>query len=145
MDEDDFPIVVPGEYGFEKDKFTISAEHVALVRSGLLAELGSTVEGLCVVTTRADRETPGARAEWEAVFGRLERVRALLSLVGWNARGPDRDLDVDLARHREALLAALRLQVESEHGHAESLPATERERPHARIVALSGLIDQAEG
>jgi len=153
MDEDDFPIVVPGEYVFEQDKLTIPAERVALVSSGVFAALGSAADEIATVAGLADRETQDARSRWKTALERLDSARSLLEALGWDLDEDEdedveddepRDIEVNLRAHHGVLLAALRTQREAERGHAESLPATEREQAHTRVAALSGLIEQAE-
>jgi hypothetical protein len=141
---DDIPTVVPGEYVFDEDKLTIPAEHVALVRSGLIAELRSAADEIGTVAEFAARETRYARFRWKAAFAHFDDARALLDVVGWHVDRKPRDVEVDLRAHHNALLAALHMQVEAERGHAESLPEDQRDQANAHMAALSDLIEQAE-
>jgi hypothetical protein len=141
---DDMPTVVPGEHRFGDGKLTIPAEHVALARSGLVAEAGSAAEDIGAVTELAHRETHEARSRWEAAFAGLDNARSLLDVLGWMSDDEPHDVEVDLRAYRDTLLAALHTQLEAECGHAESLPETQRDQANAHIAALSGLTEQAE-
>ena len=141
---DDIPTAVPGDFVFDEDKLTIPAKHVALVRSGLIAELHSAANEICTAAELAARETRYVRSRWQAAFAHLDSARSLLDVVGWHIDRKPHDVEVDLRAHHDALLAGLHMQVEAERGHAESLPADQHDQANTHIAALSDLIEQAE-
>ena len=141
---DDIPTVVPGDFVFDEDKLTIPAEHVALVRAGLIAEMRSAADEVGTVAELATRETRYARSRWKAAFAHLDRARSLLDVIGWHVNRRPHDVEVNLRAHHDALLAGLHMQIEAERGHAESLPKDQRDQTDTHMAALSDLIEQAE-
>ncbi len=126
--------------------FVVDAGMVGCLRIGLHSVLGQAAEAICEVVEHGGREH---RCEsYVEPLDRFDRARGLLDVVGWEegdtAAACTRDVEIDLQVHRDALLAALHLQVEAECGHAESLPEQERPAVEDRIGALDGLIVRAE-
>ncbi len=125
--------------------FVVDAGMVGCLRIGLHSVLGQAAEAICEVVEHGGREH--RRESYAEPLDRFDHARALLDVVGWeegDATARTRDVEIDLRAHRDALLVALRLQVEAERGHAESLPEQERPAVEDRIGALDGLIVRAE-
>jgi hypothetical protein len=136
--------VVPGDFALDEDKLTIPAKHVALVRSGLIAELHSAADEIGTAAELPAREASCARPRWKAAFDRLDSVRSLLGVIGWHVDRKQHDVDVDLRVHHDVLLAGLHMQIEAERGYTESLPEGQCSQANAHMAALSELIEQAE-
>jgi hypothetical protein len=126
--------------------FVVDAGMVGCLRIGLHSVLGQAAEAICEVVEGGGREH--RRESYAEPLDRFDRARALLGVVGWEegetATARARDVEIDLRAHRDALLAALRLQVEAERGYAESLPKQERPAVEDRIGALCGLIERVQ-
>ncbi len=68
-------------------------------------QLGNVAEHLHRAVERPDREQHGERfAEPVAHF---DRTRRLLDEIGWSERNPERDAEIDLDQHRQAIIEAL--------------------------------------
>jgi len=80
---------------------TIPADIMRELRDALYHQLGAIAEDIA----SAPRES-GELAEWAPPVGRFERTRALLDLIGWEARDPElATLDIDC--HRAVIEQAL--------------------------------------
>jgi hypothetical protein len=123
---------------------TIPAEAVLRLREALYGELGDVAEELASVSRR-----PRARQQrdkWAQHLARFDRNRALLDEIGWVQRDPERDTEIDLARHRQAIVEALTAALESErHLMAEQGARAEQQRrnAHARAVTIESFMAAA--
>ncbi len=98
---------------------TIPAEAVALVRLGLLGELGDAAGN---IHDAIGRKGYDERAAWYAEpLKRQDATRVLLDRVGWeNVERPRLvTIYLDVREHREALVRALRNERDSQIGRAE--------------------------
>ena len=123
---------------------TISPELVPLLRDGLyfdlqghLEEMASAIEprsheDICEVVSRSVERANGAFA--------------LFDVVGWVAPAPERAVEVDVLRHRDALLRALSLRLASERDVREDVNASEADRllADASCEELGDLIARIE-
>jgi hypothetical protein len=123
----------------------IPEELLPPLRDGLLFDLYVQVEE---VSTLTDPHKRGNIAgEVRTCLARANRTRALLDVVGWieSVEAPTA-VEVDVRKHREALLRTLLARIESEHGIEEDPEATEEARAaaKARIGELTDLIAHVE-
>jgi hypothetical protein len=98
---------------------TIPAQAVALVRVGLLGELGNVAGD---IHDAIGRKGYDERAAWYAEpLKRQDATRALLDCVGWENVETPRLVTIylDVREHREALVRALRSERDSQIGRAE--------------------------
>ncbi len=113
---------------------TIPAVAVPRLREALYSELGNVAGELDEIVVTNER----AQDDWSEPVARFDRARALLDVLGWNERDPERDVEVNLDRHREVIEDALSAELDrerfltSEQGHA-----AERQRRKARARALT--------
>jgi hypothetical protein len=112
----------------------VPPELVQPLRDGLYADLQSCVDEASAVVRRRGRGH--IRAEVRERFDRAEPIRNLLDVVGWvePEEGPP-PVEVDVRRHREALLRALLTQVKN-----ESAVAADAGAPEATRKAAAGLV-----
>ena len=89
---------------------TIPAAAVAQLRVALHSELGNVAQELDEIVVTSGR----ARDDWSPPVARFDRTRSLLDELGWNERNPERDIDIDLDRHRQVIVEGLREALESE-------------------------------
>jgi hypothetical protein len=125
----------------------IPEELVPLLRDGLYFDLHGQLEetnGLIEPRNRADDISAGVAG----CLARAEGARALLDVVGWiePIEAPTA-VEVDVRRHRDALLRALLTRIASEHSVEEDPEVSDedRARAKARISQLADLIAQTEG
>jgi hypothetical protein len=121
----------------------IPAEAVLRLREALYSQLGYIAEELASLARTPGREI---NDEWSEPVARFDRTRALLDQIGWSERDPEQDVEIDLDRHRQVILAALNdhLSIErylmSEEGdHA----AGQRQRAHARALTIESFMAAA--
>jgi hypothetical protein len=114
---------------------TIPADAVLRLREALYSQLGDVAEELASADRRPGREV---HDEWSEAVARFDRTRALLDEIGWSERDPERDVEVDLDRHRHVIVDALSDQLDAEHFlMAEHGQAAEKQRQRARDHALT--------
>ncbi len=114
----------------------IPADVVVRLRGALIHQLRGVAEDF---DSANDDPTPEQLREWAVLLARFDRTRALLELVGYAPREPERDVKIDATRHRWALVKALGDDLESERwtieGNGLSTPQErERARSHAEII-----------
>jgi hypothetical protein len=121
---------------------TIPAPVVTELRGALYHQLGGTAEDLASV----HYEPPTERlSEWSEPLARVDRARALLDRIGWCAPDPERDVEIDLDRHRRVIVDALGhdlilcRSLASEKGDA----AKDRERARAQAVLIEAFAESA--
>jgi hypothetical protein len=95
---------------------TLPAEAVALVRSGSLGELGRTAGEIKEAAIRRDQPFRWAYRE---PLGRVDATRVLLDEIGWDAVEKQQPVRVYLDIHRDALLRAVRRELDSQTRRAE--------------------------
>lgn len=110
------------------------------IRGALYHQLGGVAEDIATA-----RREPGPLDEWAEPVARFDRMRALLDVIGWSPRDPERDVEVD-DRHRQALTAAVandleiaRLLMAEQGEHADG----QRERARVRAVTLEAFAEGA--
>jgi len=124
----------------------IPEELVPLLRDGLYFDLHGQLEeasGLIEPRNRADISAGVA-----GCLARAEGARALLDVLGWiEPIETPTAVEVDVRRHRDALLRALLTRIASEHGVEEDPEVSDEDRAtaKARISQLADLIAQTEG
>jgi hypothetical protein len=87
--------------------FVVPAGMVGHLRGGLYSEIGGAAQAVLRVVEMPDREERPER--YREPLERLDRVRALLDVVGWGETDPPVEVRVDLREHRWALMKALEL------------------------------------
>jgi|HubBroStandDraft_1064217.scaffolds.fasta_scaffold319675_1 hypothetical protein len=113
--------------------FTIAAEMIAAVRSGLYALLGDELENLSrTVTERRYPERP------TGPLANLDRVRDAMDVVGWPVNDAAADLRIDLAIHRWAIVQAIHAAILKAEDASE-LRGPEQTDPDASLDALRDL------
>ncbi len=116
------------------------AEAVALVRFGLLGELGEAAWEIGEAVGRAGYDQA---AEWYAEpLKRQDAVRALLDAIGWENVEEQRPVTVYLDVHRDALLRALRISLDQQlmcAGDSDA-PVEQRAMAEASRALLEKLI-----
>jgi hypothetical protein len=123
---------------------TIPAKAVLRLREALYGELGDVAEELASVSRR-----PRARQQrdkWAQPVARFDRTRALLDGIGWVQRDPEQDVEIDLDRHRQAIVEALTAALEGErHLMAErgARAKQQRRNAHARAVRIEAFMTAA--
>lgn len=124
----------------------IPEELVPLLRDGLYFDLhGHLEEAGSLIEPRRRADISDGLAGCSA---RAEGARALLDVVGWiDPIETPTDVEVDVRRHRDALLRALLTRIASEHSVEEDPEVSDedRARAKARIDQLVDLIAQTEG
>jgi hypothetical protein len=124
----------------------IPVELLSLLRDGLYYDLHGQLDAagdLAELRNRAD-----ISAEVAGCLARAESTRALLDVVGWiDPIETPTAVEVDVRRHRDALLRALLTRIASEHSIEEDPEVSDEERATAkvRISELADLIALAEG
>jgi hypothetical protein len=86
------------------DIITIPVEAVALVRSGVFAELNHIAGDIASLTALEGHEEAAER--YTEPYQREDAARALLNVVGWEVIEEPVPVVIDLHRHRGALLCA---------------------------------------
>jgi hypothetical protein len=111
-----------GEVG--EDTVVIDGVLVRLLRTGAYASLGLAADDLSACTSPASRELdPGV---YVAPLERLDGVRSLLNVLGWRHADPERQVKLQLARHRVALAEATQIALDtSEDADPASRPSPE--------------------
>ena len=124
----------------------IPDELVPLLRDGLYFDLhGQLEEAGALIEPRGRADI---RAAVDGCLSRAQGTRALLDVVGWiEPVDPPSVVEVDVRRHKTALLRMLLTRIESEHGVEEDPEVSDEDRAiaKARIGQLADLIVQAEG
>ncbi|HEV3047798.1 MAG TPA: hypothetical protein VGY13_10610 [Solirubrobacteraceae bacterium] len=117
---------------------TIPADAVVQLREALHSELGNVAEELDAIVVTSER----ARDDWSPPVARFDRARALLDELGWK----ERDVAVDLDRHRQVIVEALSEALEgdrylmSEQGrHA----GRQRRNARARAATIEAFMDNS--
>ena len=124
----------------------IPVELLSLLRDGLYYDLHGQLDAAGDLAELRNRADIGA--EVAGCLARAEGTRALLDVVGWiDPIETPTAVEVDVHRHREALLRALLTRIASEHGVEEDPEVSDEERAtaKARISELADLIALAEG
>jgi hypothetical protein len=104
----------------------ISPELVPLLRDGLYFDLHGHLEEMASAI-----EPRGHEDICEVVNRSVERANgafALFDVVGWVAPAQERAVEVDVVRHRDALLRALSMRLESDRDVQEDVNASEADR-----------------
>lgn len=121
---------------------TIPAAVVVQLREALYLQLASVSEDIgALVVARRD-----VRGEWPAPMARLDRARAVLGVIGWRDRDPERDVEIDLARHRRAMVDALRDYLPGERSliaEPGERAAGQRKRAAVRVRAVEAFAGSA--
>jgi hypothetical protein len=124
----------------------IPEELVPLLRDGLYFDLhGQLEEAGALIEPRGRADI---RAAVAGCLGRAKGTRALLDVLGWiEPLDPPSIVEVDVRKHRLALLRTLLTRIESEHGVEEDPEVSDEDRAaaKARIGQLADLIAQVEG
>lgn len=111
---------------------TVPAPIVGHLRCGLHSELGQAAAEIDGLSVLPERE---AHPEWfEEPLRQLDAVRALLDVIGWGEPAVSEPVEVDLDRHRAALIAALAGLLEIERDLLDvdtSFEGAERQRERA--------------
>ncbi len=121
---------------------TIPASAVVQLREALYSELGNVSQELDEIVVMAGR----AQDDWTEPVARFDRARALLDEIGWNERDPERDVEIDLDRHREVIEEALSDALDrerflmSEQGQGA---AQQRSRARARAATVEAFMAAA--
>jgi hypothetical protein len=84
---------------------TIPADVIPDVREGLFSLMGDAGEGIMHALEQPEHERHPER--FQAGRAQLGQVFALLDLVGWDAGGEPRDVDVELREHGQTLKEAV--------------------------------------
>lgn len=122
---------------------TIPAAVVQGLRGALYHQLGGTAEDLAALSY----EPPAGRLyEWSEPIARFDRARALLDRIGWVAPDPERDVQIDLDRHRRVIADALANELvtfrslASEKGKAAK---DQRREARARVARIEAFVESA--
>jgi hypothetical protein len=107
---------------------TLPAEAVALVRSGSLGELGRAAGEIKDATVRRDQPFRWAYRE---PLGRQDATRVLLDELGWDDLEKQRPVRVYLDIHRDAVLRAVRRELDSQTRRAEDPDTPDEARASA--------------
>jgi hypothetical protein len=108
---------------------TIPADAVLQLRGALYSELGDVAEELASAVRPPERE---ASDEWPKLVARFDRTRAVLDVIGWTERDPERDVEIDLDLHRRVIVDALSDALEGERDlMLEEGDAAKEQREHA--------------
>src|ERR1039458_1272448 len=125
----------------------VAAEQVSLVRAALRSECSEALERMWTLFLSHEGVRKDLPESFEALFARVERARALVSLFGWEApeSGPVA-VEVDLFEHRDALIQALMTHIDVEQ---KLLPYTvfgdpERAVTRERIQTMESMIALAQ-
>ena len=124
---------------------TISPEAGALVRFGLLGELGDTAGAINEAVGRAGYDE--AAAWYTGPLKRQDAARALLDVVGWENVKKPRPVTVYLDAHRYALRRAIRNSLDQQimvAGDTDT-PSERRATAEANRALLEKLIATIEG
>jgi|GEM_PF-4378316 hypothetical protein len=92
--------------------YTVPAMFVSHLRAGLHLQLGEEADAISHLSLWP-REQPRSTA-YNMTLARVDDLRALLGLTGWDERHPERDVPVNLYRHGDSLASALRFIAEQE-------------------------------
>ncbi len=124
---------------------SLPSEAVALVRLGLLGELGEVAGEISEAIGRAGYDEA---AEWYAgPLKRQDAVRALLDAMGWENVEEQRPVTVYLDVHRDALVRAMRNSLDHERTRAmhPDTPEEERAMAEANCALLEKLLAATGG
>jgi hypothetical protein len=127
--------------------FVVPAGMVRFVREGLYEELRLVGEAL---TDFQARPAEQRRQGWQREpLARLDRIRALLDVVGWTVQEPSREVVIDLRENCWALLEALDhetavCQGQLENARAEGHSKSRRRRLSRRVRKLREFARKAE-
>jgi hypothetical protein len=110
--------------------FTIPAETVARVRSGLFDELQhATGEVFDAIGLKGYEE---AAEQYVEPFRRQDAARALLDLVGWEIVAEPVPVAIDLDAHRDVLVSAVEHDLDFQIQRSEEANASDEQRARAR-------------
>ena len=113
---------------------TIPAAAVPRLRGALYSQLGKVADELDQIVVMARR----AKDDWSEPVARFDRTRVVLDVIGWNERDPERNVEIDLDRHRRVIVEALRDELDGErYLMSEKGQGAERQRQNARARALT--------
>jgi hypothetical protein len=124
---------------------TIPAETVALVRSGLLGELGDTGGDISDAVALAGYDRAAER--YAKPLKRLDATRALLDIVSWEVIETPAPVTIDLDTYQDALLDAAHNDLDHQTGQAEDPDISDEARMTAEAseALLENLIAAIEG
>ncbi len=112
---------------------SIPAAVVRQLRGALFGQLGSVAEDLAALNNEPGREV---RGEWSEHIERFDRTRALLDRIGWSEQAAEGPTEIDLDRHRRAIVDSLRSDLEVARSLVdEEGDAAEGQRWRARAEA----------
>jgi len=104
----------------------VPAEMVGHLRSALHSSIQPPAEGIAQVADLPDREE---HPEWYLKhFVQLDRVLALLDVVGWSAADQPAEVRIDLCEHRWALLKAIEVMALVAADELDGLDEADAER-----------------
>lgn len=111
---------------------------VRLLRTGAYASLGLAADDLSARTSPAERESdPDV---YTRPLKRLDDIRALLDVLGRRRVDPERQIELEVGRHRAALTEAARIALDtSEDAEPANRPAVEH------IQGLRELVEHLTG
>lgn len=113
-----------------EDVFTIPAETVARVRSGLYDEIQDATGEVYDAIGMAGYEE--AAEQYVKPFLRLDAARALLDIVGWEITEQPIPVATDLYAHRDVLLRAVHRDLDYQLMRSEDTGASQEQRATAR-------------
>lgn len=125
--------------------FTIPAETVARVRSGLFDELQhATGEVFDAIGTKGYEE---AAEQYVEPFRRQDAARALLGVVGWEIIAEPVPVVIDLDTHRDVLVSAAEHDLDFQVQRGGDTDASDEQRARARAnrALLESLLAAIEG
>lgn len=109
-----------------------------LLRTGAYASLGLAADDLSARTSPAERETdPDV---YTLPLQRLDSVRSLLNILGWRRADPEREIEFEVGRHREALAEAAKIALDTSE---DAEPANRSAAEH--IQGLRELVQHLAG
>ncbi len=110
---------------------TVPSKAVALVRSGLLSELGDAAGEVNEAVGLAGYDEAAER--YAEPLRRMDAARALLDVMGWENVETPRVMTVYLDVHREALLRAARNELDHQVCRAEGRDTPDEARATAEV------------
>ena len=88
----------------------VPAAAVLRLREALYGQVGKVADEISEIVVTPWR----ADEDWSPLVARFDRTRVLLDEVGWNERDPERDIQIDLDRHRQVIVEALSDELDGE-------------------------------
>lgn len=119
----------------------VPAAVVAHLREGLLSELYNIHEHLDALIIRPERSR---RGKWAEPLARLDRVRPVLDLIGWEARDPEPDVELDLHQHRRVMETALSSELETMRDLADTDDDHQREWASKNVAVIEPFLAALE-